>query len=253
MSHQFFHESKINKYGAGVSMEVLTDQRCTCKVCHSPDTPRRMDVYEVAMGCCVTCLGRHEQLDTTPEPMDRAANDARLLAAAGVPMGYRRMDFESWKGKVQEPLMGWTGRPGWCIYLYGGTGAGKTHLAVATAQRWLRRGEEGVRFWLVSELLRQLKEEFDTGSKVLEAGVRVARLLVLDDVFAERGTEWARSTVFDLLRHRHSEAAPTVLTSNLAPGEVAALDASIMSRLYEGHVIQLTRPDYRFMARREGG
>ena len=190
-------------------------------------------------------VNAHGQLYQAPTPDEVAAQDRRLLDEAGVPHGFRRMTFESWHGKVPGNLQAWSGRDTWSVLLYGPTGTGKTHLAVAIVQRCLRIGDKGVLFFMVSELLRQLKDEFDTGVRILDTKLRSPHLLVLDDAFAERETDWARATVLDLLRFRHAEGAPTILTTNLAPGQIAGADARTMSRLAEGVVVQTTKRDYR--------
>jgi len=243
MSHTTFSLTRLARY-QGRPIDALSDEDCPCKVCH--EESRRLAVFELGYGCCVTCLNRHGQVDNTPTPEEVAARDRRRLDEAGVPHGFRQMTFESWKGRVPPPLDRWSGKDRWSVLLYGPTGTGKTHLAVAILERCLRMGDAGVLFFVVSELIRQLKDELDTGIKILDTRLRESRLLVLDDVFAERDTPWARSTILDLLHFRHAEGSATVLTSNLAPGEIAAADARTMSRLSEGYVIQTARKDYRF-------
>lgn len=232
-------------------LDALTDETCSCTECHpDPRTPRFLMVVEVGYGCCLTCVNTHGQLYIEPSADDLAARDRRLLDAAGIPLGYRHMTFETWKGKVPQNLEHWSGGERWSVLLYGPTGTGKTHLAVAVVQRCLRRGDTGVLFFVVSELIRQLKEELDTGIRLLDNKLREAPLLVLDDAFAERETEWARSTMVDLLHHRHANARGTILTTNLAPAQIGAIDARTMSRLEEGIGIQTTKRDLR--ARRPG-
>ena len=237
-----FSLTRLARY-RGRALDAMSDETCPCEVCHS--NPRTLTVAEAGYGCCVTCINRHGQVHVEMSSEEVAAKDRRLLEAAGVPPGYRRMTFESWHGKLPEHLGSWSGKDRWSVLLHGPTGTGKTHLGVAVVQRCLRAGDVGILFFVVSELIRQLKDEMDTGIRILDTKLREARLLVLDDVFAERETEWARSTILDLLHFRHAATAATVLTTNLSPTEIGAFDARTMSRLQEGYIVGTTRRDYR--------
>lgn len=246
-----FSLTRIARY-RGRTLDAQSDEACPCRECH-PDreNPRIMTVAEVGYGCCISCINAHGQLYVEPSEDEIAARDRQALEGAGVPNGYRHMTFESWKGRVPGELDRWSGKDRWSVLLYGPTGTGKTHLAVAIVQRCLRAGDQAVMFFVVSELVRQLKEEFDTGIRILDGKLRDARLLVLDDVFAERETEWARATILDLLHFRHAAAAATILTTNLTPGQIGALDARTASRLDEGYQVQTTKRDYRGKRRTE--
>ena len=237
-----FSLTRLARY-RGRGLDAVSDELCPCQVCHP--NPRFLTVAETGYGCCVTCINRHGQVHVEMSSEEVAAKDRRLLEAARVPPGYRRMTFESWHGKLPEHLGSWSGKDRWSVLLHGPTGTGKTHLAVAVIQRCLRAGDVGILFFVVSELIRQLKDEMDTGIRILDTKLRDARLLVLDDVFAERETEWARSTILDLLHFRHASSSATVLTTNLSPTEIGAFDARTMSRLQEGYIVGTTRRDYR--------
>jgi hypothetical protein len=226
--------------------DAPTEEFCPCTKCH--DTPRRLIVLEVAYGCCVTCLNRHGQVRTIHEA-DQVAAARERLRAAGIPAGYLSMTWSTWEGPVPGGL-DHLGRDAWCVYAHGPSGSGKTHLGVAILSERIGRGDGG-KFWLCSELLAQLKESFDTGSHLLSNEVSRARLLMLDDVFAERETPWARTTIGDLLRHRHAEALATIITSNLSPSQVAESDARLASRLADGVIVRRSSGDFR-LARHAG-
>jgi DNA replication protein DnaC len=48
--------------------------------------------------------------------------------------------------------------------LIGGTGTGKSHLAIATARAWIRGGARG-RFYTVVDLVNRLESEALTGRR----------------------------------------------------------------------------------------
>jgi DNA replication protein DnaC len=79
-------------------------------------------------------------------------------------------------------------------------------------------------------------------------------LLVLDDLGAERPTDWTRDAIHALVQHRHSRDLPTIVTSNYAPSALARrlghddplIGKRIVSRLTENCVkVKLERPDLR--------
>ncbi len=136
---------------------------------------------------------------------------------------------------------------GWLV-LWGGYGAGKTHLAAAIANARLQADQPAL-FVVVPDLLDHLRAAFapDADSSVdarLEA-VRGAPLLILDDLGAQSPTPWAAEKLFQILNHRYTLRLPTVITSNLAPD---AFDERLRSRLGHFEIVKvygLKALDYR--------
>ncbi|MCC6315296.1 MAG: ATP-binding protein [Thermomicrobiales bacterium] len=121
---------------------------------------------------------------------------------------------------------------GW-LFLHGGCGAGKTHLAVAVAQE-VQKSNGNVIFAVVPDLLDHLRATFDPSHGVAYderfAMIRGAFLLVLDDLGTENTTPWAREKLYQLINHRYNERLPTIVTSN---HDLRDLDERIVSRLLD--------------------
>jgi DNA replication protein DnaC len=119
------------------------------------------------------------------------------------------------------------------LLLTGPVGSGKTAVAAAVAVE-LRRA--GVLFRHIRDFLAAAKEEFSQppdGYPITERAVR-ARVLVLDDLGAERRTDWTVDVTRDVLERRHAAQAPTVLTTNLAMVDLRDhLGERTYSRLFE--------------------
>jgi DNA replication protein DnaC len=120
------------------------------------------------------------------------------------------------------------------LYLYGPTGAGKSHLAAAVAIAWADGGIGRVAYASAPALLRYIRAGYkdDTADERLIA-LQLVDLLILDDL----GTEYHKpgdsyshtdSTLFELIADRYTYARPTVITSNLA---VDDLEPRISSRI----------------------
>lgn len=111
------------------------------------------------------------------------------------------------------------------LLFYGSVGSGKTHLAVAIAQRLLERGF-ACRFCDYRDLLKQVQATFDPANPATEAGVvgplLAVEVLVLDDLGVGRATEWAVETLHYILNHRYSQQLATILTTNLTDGDPGA-------------------------------
>lgn len=136
---------------------------------------------------------------------------------------------------------------GW-FTLYGRTGVGKTHLAVAIAGERIQAGDK-VFFADVLELLDNLRSAFDRGSNVsfgeLFEQVKSAPLLILDGLGDESDSAWGQEKLFQVVVRRHNARLPTIITANeLFP----RLRGSMGSRLRDSSLnlyMPVEAPDYR--------
>ena len=141
---------------------------------------------------------------------------------------------------------------GW-LTLFGETGVGKTHLAVAIAAERMKEGNQ-VFFAFVPELLDYLRYTFTPESRVsydhIFDEIKNTPLLVLDDLGQERSSPWAEEKLYQIIVHRHNARLPTVITSSLdftkQPGPIASRigDVSV------GELIRIETPDYRIKEKR---
>lgn len=128
------------------------------------------------------------------------------------------------------------------LLLVGSVGSGKTHLAAAIANKILDNwdideneaasvvggfvlGEAKtfgatVKFSTVISLLEEIRGSFGNAEAdshgIIKAHKR-AGVLILDDLGAEKPTDWAIERLFEIIDHRYNELLPTVITTNLQP------------------------------------
>ena len=139
---------------------------------------------------------------------------------------------------------------GW-LTLFGETGVGKTHLAVAIAGELIKSGRQ-VFFAFVPELLDYLRYTFTPGNTVTKVTydrlfdeVKGVELLVLDDLGQEQNTPWADEKLYQIIVHRHNARLPTVITSFL---DFKKKSGTISSRIIDpstGRTFRIDAPDYR--------
>jgi DNA replication protein DnaC len=128
-----------------------------------------------------------------------------------------------------------------CVYLSAQTGRGKTHLAKATTVAWIERGKGSAVFRTVPDLMDELRQSFDSDApwSLTERmkSYEKADLLVLDDLGAEKATDWVAERLFSLIDKRlgAGRTRPTFVTSNVRP-DSDRIPMRIASRLAPGLV-----------------
>ncbi len=104
------------------------------------------------------------------------------------------------------------------LFIAGPKGTGKTHLAAAIANQ-LMHGDPptAVICMTMIDLLERIRRTFGKGG-VDEADVltiyKTVPLLIIDDMGKEPATEWAVSTVYNIINGRYEAYLPTIITTN---------------------------------------
>ncbi len=126
------------------------------------------------------------------------------------------------------------------LMLVGPYGCGKTHLAASIVHRCAEFGITGV-FVVVPELLARIRTSYRTGDGKAEAVIDMAKrakLLILDDLGAEKASEWVKEQLYMLVNYRYEHMLPTVVTTNCNGAELEQeLGRRTLSRL-----VEMTKP-----------
>ena len=203
-------------------------------------------VIEADPNVCPECQDRGWRLVADGGAGTAVACDCRkrdrgreYLAQAGIPERYRHCRLSNFTTsnadrRVQTGLQGALKTsqlyvdsffdPGTSHFLETGLifigipGTGKTHLAVAVLAELIQRYGARGRFVDFTALIHQIQSTFDPTSaeskhEVLDPVIK-AEVLVLDELGAQKPTEWVRDTLYLIINTRYLQRLPTIFTTN---------------------------------------
>lgn len=142
------------------------------------------------------------------------------------------------------------------LYIYSeNTGNGKTTWSSKIMNQYIRKVvaksdlEDEVLYLNVSlfvEGMRNQYSEYSDEIANLRERAMKCKLLVLDDIGAERPSEYVCERLYDLINHRYTNMLATIYTSNLTPFELGdRLGSRIESRVRSAEQIKLVGSDRR--------
>lgn len=103
------------------------------------------------------------------------------------------------------------------LFIIGPKGTGKTHLAAAIANRLMEQGTAVICMTMI-DLLERIRATFRQTDGINEGEVlrvyKTVPLLIIDDMGKEPATEWAVSTIYNIVNGRYEAYMPTIITSN---------------------------------------
>lgn len=185
-----------------------------------------------------------------PKCQQGPPTEAEILRSCGIPSSYGHMTLESFSGKsLLLDAARKFARDGQYRHLImcGLFGTGKTHLAVALARLLTGRGEAW-HFVVVPALLDDLRRKQQANEGEYWAYLDFLNDvpgLVLDDLGAQKVTEWAEERLYMLVDGRYSQAKRTIVTSNVIPEEWGGRIASRLCDRRVALVEQAVAGDFR--------
>lgn len=152
----------------------------------------------------------------------------RVIDAAHVPPRFAKAELETYRAETDSSRAALTKALRFVdsfpvvdrgLLFYGPVGVGKTHLAVGMLKAVLRKTGARGYFFETPDLLRQVRNTYNTRVDETEMGVLQpvldAEILVLDDLGAEKTSEWVQETLGLVINSRYNARRATIITTNL--------------------------------------
>ena len=197
------------------------------------------DVY--FNGECIQC-DLDEQEHIKQQKMLRLINDKKIKG--NIPQRFFNVSIDSFScenetsKKIKAIIEEYDFKDN--LFLFGKTGTGKTHLAIATLIKFISQGGNGYysKFYKIPSIQIQDRELYQSILK--------SKLLILDE-FGASATDYKSQLMFEIIDERYDNELPTIFISNKTPNEVKELitDATY-SRIKECcKTLTFTGKDYR--------
>jgi DNA replication protein DnaC len=121
------------------------------------------------------------------------------------------------------------------LLVLGPTGTGKTHQAYGAMRALSLSGVSAPwRFSTAADIYAQMRPRHKVDSEEVFESYAKARVLVVDDLGAAKGSEWNEEVNYRLINYRYEQELPTLITSNVPAKELGAVVGErVASRLTE--------------------
>ncbi len=132
------------------------------------------------------------------------------------------------------------------LFLYGGVGVGKTHLAQAIARSLLEDSSEKRVFFcpgdqFTNELIESIREK---STQKFRKKYRQLNLIIVDDIQFIAGKQTVQEEFFHTFNNIVSAGGQVVLTSDRPPIEIKNLEDRLRSRFSGGLIVDVQSPDF---------
>lgn len=132
------------------------------------------------------------------------------------------------------------------LFLYGGVGVGKTHLAQAIARKILEADQDKKVLFspgdlFTNELIESIREKTTTKFR---KKYRKLDLLIIDDVQFVAGKNHVQEELFHTFNTVVSLGGQIILTSDRPPFEIKNLEDRLRSRFSGGLIVDIQAPDF---------
>ena len=132
------------------------------------------------------------------------------------------------------------------LFIYGGSGLGKTHLAQAIGIETKDRFQDKVVLYVTGhEFSTQFADATRNNTRNdFVHFYQMIDLLIIDDIHELAGKPKTQDIFFEIFNHLHQTGKQLIITSDTAPADLEGIEPRLLSRFKWGLSAELTNPDY---------
>lgn len=138
-------------------------------------------------------------------------------------------------GQVHNPL-----------FIYGGTGLGKTHLLQSIGNEIKRKNQNKSVYYVSSEnfIVELINSIQNNKGNQFKEKFRKYDLLIIDDVQFFSNKEHSQEELFHLFNHYYDNNKQIIFSSDKPPKFIPNLEERLRSRFEGGLIVDVAKPDY---------
>ncbi|MDR1984887.1 MAG: chromosomal replication initiator protein DnaA [Prevotellaceae bacterium] len=133
------------------------------------------------------------------------------------------------------------------MFVFGGSGLGKTHLVQAIGLEIKRKFPEKIVLYVTASLFQnQYIDAQIYRNKLIDFlnFYQMMDVLIIDDIQEFAGREGTQNTFFQIFNHLHQSGKQLILTSDRAPVDLSGLNERLLTRFKWGLTTELQTPDF---------
>lgn len=231
------------------SADYMENGLLYCGKCH---TPKEFRGNFLGMVKVVSCLCRCRADELAAEEQQRKAEKQRERIMLNRRASFLESDMQHWNfaaddgadPRIMRAAKSYVANftqfreQGKGLLLHGGVGTGKTFAAACIANALIDTG----RTCLMTNFARVLNTLWSIEEKQAYIdSFNQFDLLVLDDLGAERRSEYAQEQVFNVIDGRYRSGLPLIITTNLGIDKIKKPDTIGNARIYD-RVLEMCHP-----------
>ncbi|MGQ1946468.1 chromosomal replication initiator protein DnaA [Geofilum sp. OHC36d9] len=132
------------------------------------------------------------------------------------------------------------------LFLYGGSGLGKTHLAQAIGVEVKNVSPEKTVLYVSANKFQTQYTDSIRSNSVNDFlnFYQMIDVLIVDDIQEFAGKTGTQNTFFHIFNHLHQSGKQLILTSDMAPADLQGMEDRLLSRFKWGLPAEILAPDY---------
>lgn len=209
-----------------------------CSVCH-----RATQVVVEALGikktvrCICDCEKKKLEAHAIREQQEEKDRQRRICFAESNMANWTFTNDDRRNAKMSDAMQNYVKnftdfrKEGKGLLLYGTVGTGKTYFAACIANSLIDEGYQ-VLMTNFARLTNKIQGMFDGKQEYIDSLNRYS-LLIIDDLGAERKSEFMQEMVFNIIDARYRAGLPFIITTNLTADEIKKPQEVGYSRIYD--------------------